>query len=128
MGEKGDAARALGDAFDEVEELSEMLQDKEAADFNDDTKLAWLAKQPIADEYEIATNLSKEFKVTLSEAKKSLNMLPVDYTIQGEDIPSIVKQLRKKRRDLKGQQKIDFTKSIETLIGAYANHLDDCIK
>ena len=128
MGEKGDAARALGDAFDEVDELSEMLQDKEAADFNDDTKLAWLAKQPIADEYEIATNLSKEFKVTLSEAKKSLNMLPVDYTIQGEDIPSIVKQLRKKRRDLKGQQKIDFTKSIETLIGAYANHLDDCIK
>jgi len=93
MGEKGDAARALGDAFDEVDELSEMLQDKEAADFNDDTKLAWLAKQPIADEYEIATNLSKEFKVTLSEAKKSLNMLPVDYTIQGEDIPSIVKQL-----------------------------------
>ena len=120
MSERGDTLRELGDLADETEDLEEQL--------NDDSKLAWLSMQPISDEHEIATNLSKEFKVSLSEAKKSLNMLPNDYTIGGHGIPDLIKQLRNKRRDLKGQNKIDFTKSIETLIDAYANHLDDCVK
>ena len=120
MSEKGDKLRDLADLTDQTEELETEL--------TDDAKLAWLASPPISDEYEIANNLAKEFKVSLTEAKKSLNMLPKKYTISGEDIPTLIKQLRNKRRDLKGQNKIDFTKSIETLIDAYANHLDSCMK
>jgi hypothetical protein len=120
MSEKGDKLRNLADLTDQTDELEEEL--------TDGTKLAWLASQPISDEHEIATNLSKEFKVSLTEAKKSLNMLPKKYTISGEDIPTLVKQLRNKRRELKGQNKIDFTKSIETLIDAYSDHLHSCVK
>jgi predicted outer membrane protein len=115
MGEKGDAARSLGDAFDEVEELQEQI--------TDDSKLAWLSSQPISDEYEMVKKFAKQFNTTITDAKKSMNNLPKQYTISGEDIPSIVKQLRIKRRELKGQNKIDFTKSIETLVDAYANHI-----
>jgi len=120
MSEKGDAARALGDAFDEVDELQGQI--------TDDAKLAWLSSQPISDEYEMVKKFAQHFNMTITDAKKSMNNLPKQYTISGEDIPSIVKQLRMKRRELKGQNKIDFTKSIETLVDAYSNHLDTCIK
>lgn len=120
MGEKGDAARSLGDAFDEVEELQEQL--------SDDTKLAWLSSQPISNEYDMVQKFAKHFNTTITDAKKSMNNLPKKYTISGEDIPAIIKQLRLKRRELKGQNKIDFTKSIETLVDAYATHLDSCVK
>ena len=68
MGEKGDAARSLGDAFDEVEELQEQL--------SDDTKLAWLSSQPISNEYDMVQKFAKHFNTTITDAKKSMNNLP----------------------------------------------------
>ena len=64
MSEIGDTLRELGDLADETEELEEQL--------NDDSKLAWLSMQPISDEHEIATNLSKPAPVSTCLSGKSV--------------------------------------------------------
>ena len=115
MSEQGDKLRELAELEDEREDLTDEIR-------------AWLPSHYIADEYEVATNLSKKFNMSLTQAKKSLNTCPKEYTLDGEGIPSIIKQLRKTRRTFKGEKKIEFTKSIETLIDAYSNHIDSCIK
>jgi len=116
MSEQGDKLRELAELEDEKDVLT------------DELKRTWLSSQMISDEYNIATNLSKEFKINLSEAKKALNYYPQEYTIEGQGIPALVKQLRLKRRELKGGQKIQFTKAIDSLINAYSEHIDSCIK
>ena len=49
------------------------------------------------------------------------------YEIEGRDIPLMIKELRIYRRTLKGEPKIAVTKSIDNLINAYSNHLDENI-
>tara|TARA_R110001592_G_scaffold224032_2_gene479603 strand:+ start:41833 stop:44025 length:2193 start_codon:yes stop_codon:yes gene_type:complete len=88
----------------------------------------WLSSQPISSEEEIAKNLSSEFNINLSQAKKQLEGFPNEYTIQNKSIPEIVKELRMHRRTLKGDYREKMTKSIETLVFAYGEHLDSCIK
>ena len=96
----------------------------------DNTKieLSWLKNQSIMDEHELVRNMSVEFKTNLSETKKMVEEFPREYLIDGNDISNTVKTLRKYRRTLKGENKIDLTKGIDTLITAYSSHLDDCIK
>ena len=89
---------------------------------------AWIEQQPISSENRIATDLSKEFNMSLTDAKKSFEQFPPDYSIEGKNIPQLVKDLRMFRRTLKGEHKKQFTSGIETLVGAYSNHLSSCIK
>lgn len=116
MGERGDKLRELAELEDEREELT------------DELKRSWLSSHPIADEYDIAMNLSKEFRMNLTEAKKALDYYPHEYTVEGQDIPTLIKELREQRRTFKGEQKVQFTKAIENLINAYSDHIDTCIK
>tara|TARA_R110002110_G_scaffold47357_1_gene142289 strand:+ start:3688 stop:5421 length:1734 start_codon:yes stop_codon:yes gene_type:complete len=98
---------------------------------NDDPnkiELSWLKNQNIMDEHELVRNMSMEFKTNLSETKKMVEEFPREYLIDGNDISNTVKTLRKYRRTLKGENKIELTKGIDTLITAYSSHLDDCIK
>lgn len=88
----------------------------------------WLSSQPISSEEDIAKNLSTEFNINLSQAKKQLESFPNEYTIQEKSVPEIVKELRMHRRTLKGEYRDKMTKSIETLVFAYGEHLDNCIK
>lgn len=88
----------------------------------------WLSSQPISSEEDIAKNLSSEFNINLSQAKKQLESFPNEYTIQNKSIPEVVKELRIHRRTLKGDYREKMTKSIETLVFAYSEHLDSCIK
>ncbi len=95
---------------------------------SDKIELSWLNNQNIMDEHELVRNMSIEFKTNLSETKKMLEAFPKEYLVDGDDISSVVKSLRKYRRTLKGDNKIELTKGIDTLITAYSSHLDDCIK
>jgi len=112
---------------DKLRELAELEDDKERIE--SEIKLAsWLREQPVSDEYEVATNMAKAFNMNLSQVKKELEAFPEDCACEEQDIPKLVKQLRKHRRTIKGYDKFKFTKGIENLINSYSSHLDNCIK
>ena len=117
-GEKGDALRDLAANADEEEEIKDRLSDMNK----------WISTLPILDDYDVAMSVSKEFNMNITQAKQSLETFPKEYLIGNKPIPDIVKQLKKHRRKLKGEEKIEFTKSIDNLVMAYGNHLSSCIK
>ena len=115
---------------EQLEEAAEEIKplEEEKQQIIDDIKLSWLKNTKLDDEHNIIKDFSKNFSVNLSDAKKSFDNFPKQYIIDDKEIPEVVKSLRKYRRTLKGDDKEQLTKSIETLINAYSNHLDDCIK
>jgi hypothetical protein len=123
----------LRNAADELEELeeteSEIVEELGVGSDDPSIKIAsWLDNQPLSDEYEISTNMAKAFNINLSQVKKELEKYPDECSCEGEDIPKMVKSLRKYRRKVKGDNKLKLTKGIENLINSYSLHLDDCIK
>ena len=124
MSEKGDKLREMAVLADQEDELQEE-QDR----IKEDIELSkWLLTQPVLSEEDIAKNLSKDFKINLSDAKKHLELFPSEYLVQDKNIPTLIKELKQYRRTLKGEEKIRLTKSIETIIDGYSEHLDNCIK
>ena len=117
-GDEGDKLRQLADLKDEEEEVREDL----------DSVRNWISTLPINDDYEIAIGISKKYNVNISQAKRSLESFPKEYVIKEKKIPTLVKDLKKFRRTLKGEEKIEFTKGIDNLIVAYSDHLSNCIK
>ena len=127
-GKTSDAIQQQADKIiEEIEgpeqEIEEALEEAGMSD-----KLAWLNTQPIADEFDTIKLMASEFKSNITDTKKMFENFPKEYIIGDKDIPSVVKSLRKYRRTLKGENKIQLTNSIDSLIKAYSNHLDDCIK
>ena len=122
----------LEEAAEELKPLEqEQLQifdELEVDETSNEIKLSWLRNSELDSEGTVVKLLSKEFKINLSEAKKSIRDFPRQYVVGEKGIPDVIKSLRKYRRTLKGETKISLTKSIETLINAYTSHLDDCIK
>ena len=115
----------LNAASDLEENETQEMQIRERLD--DEIKNS-LRSSPIADEYDTIKLMSSKYSVPLSETKKMVETFPKEYMVGDKDIPSVVKSLRKYRRTLKGENKIKLTDSIGSLIKAYSNHLDDCIK
>ena len=125
MGEKGDKLREMATLADEEDELinrQKQLQEEVSRVGK------WLNSQPLSSDEDIAKNLSLEFNINLTEAKKQLETFPNEYTIQEKSVPQIVKELRMYRRTLKGENRVKMSNAIETLIKAYSSHLDSCIK
>ena len=116
-GEEGDKLRELADLKDEEEEIKDELEPQK-----------WISTLPLMSDYEAAMNVSKKFNINVTKAKSQLNSFPKEYKIQEKTIPNIVKELKKHRRKLKGQEKLNFTKGIDNLIVAYSDHLSNCIK
>ena len=129
MSEKGDELRAESSKLqeaaviaDEAAELEERQKELTA-----DMQQKWLHTAPITDHFSIEKKFAKEFEVSLSDAKKMLKNNLKKYQIEGNDIPQMIKQLKKHRRTLKGEQKVAITASIDGLIKAYSDHLDKSI-
>tara|TARA_R100000322_G_scaffold71780_1_gene45111 strand:+ start:138 stop:1493 length:1356 start_codon:yes stop_codon:yes gene_type:complete len=108
----------LADLKDREEEIKDQLE----------TVGKWVSTLPIMSDYEVAMSVSKKYNINITDAKMKLDSFPKEYTIENKSIPEIVKDLKKYRRKLKGDNKLEFTKGIENLIVAYSNHLTDCIK
>ena len=122
MGEKGDKLREAAALADQEEELQERQKE-----LTESLKGEWLDNQPLSSHFEIEKKFAKEYNVGLSEARKAMNNSLKKYEIEGRDIPLMIKELRTYRRTLKGEPKIAVTKSIDNLINAYSNHLDENI-
>jgi len=87
----------------------------------------WLTNRPIRSHEDIVKDYANEYELNLSDAKKALTTYPEKYEIQGNDVPSIVKEMRMYRRTLKGEKKIQFTNAIDNLITGYSDYLNKCI-
>lgn len=122
MGEKGDKLREAAALADQEEELQERQKE-----ITESLKSEWLDNQPLTSHFEIEKKFAKEYNVGLSEARKAMSNSLKKYEIEGRDIPLMIKELRTYRRTLKGEPKIAVTKSIDNLINAYSNHLDENI-
>ena len=122
MGEKGDKLREAAALADQEEELQERQKE-----LTESLKGEWLDNQPLSSHFEIEKKFAKEYNVGLSEARKAMSNSLKKYEIEGRDIPLMIKELRTYRRTLKGEPKIAVTKSIDNLINAYSNHLDENI-
>ena len=122
--------REVADELEPLEEQEKEIIEELSGKGNDSSiKIAsWLGNQSLANEYELATNMAKAFNINLSQVKKELEKYPDDCSCDGEDIPKMVKSLRKYRRQVKGENKVKLTKGIENLINSYTSHLEDCIK
>lgn len=64
-------------------------------------------------DYEVALSVSKQYNMNITEAKSQLDSFPKQYVISDKTIPDIVKDLRKYRRGIKGQDRTALTKNID---------------
>ena len=122
MSEKGDRLREAAQRADEIAALEEEQRTR-----IEELKRSWLISQPTNDHSQIEKDYAYEFDISLSDAKKQLLVEVKKYEIEGNDIPAIIKGLRKYRRTLKGDNKKNITSSIDNLIKAYSDHIDKSI-
>ena len=122
MSEKGDRLREAAQRADEIEALEEEQRAR-----IEELKRSWLISQPTNAHSQIEKDYAYEFDISLSDAKKQLLVEVKKYEIEGNDIPAIIKGLRKYRRTLKGDNKKNITSSIDNLIKAYSDHIDKSI-
>jgi len=128
MSELTEQMRETADRLDEADEEANLAEEK-LREAIDDTKNAsdWLASQPLMGDDDLIKLFASERELNLSQAKNELFSYPRRYLIKGRDVPSIIKEMRHYRRTLKGSPKVEFTKSIDSLIDAYSDHLSKCI-
>jgi len=124
MGEKGDRLREMASLVDEEEELEN--RQKEIKDELGFSK-GWLYSHPLDSHENVVKNYAKAESITYTEANKRLEVIVKRYEIEGKDVPDIIKQMRRFRRTLKGDKKIEITKAIDNLIDGYSDHLDKSI-
>jgi len=128
-------AKKLSTEFDELANIAredEKLAEEEQRVIDELTVdksdfLTWLDNQPLSNHFDIEKKYAKKFNTNLSQAKKELNIVVKKYEVEGHDVPTVVKQLKKYRRTLKGSAKVDITNSIDNLIKAYSDHLSTSI-
>ena len=81
----------------------------------------------VMSEHEEIAKLSNFHNINASEARKQLSSFPDEYIVQEYSIPDLVRKMRKSRRALKGEHRTKMSKAIDTMIDAYADHMNKCI-
>ena len=81
----------------------------------------------VMSDYEAVTTLSKNLNINATDARKQLSTFPSEYIVDGQNIPDLVRKMRKARRKLKGDSRIRMSETIDTVIDGYADHINKCI-
>ena len=120
----------LSTTFEDLKEIA--LEDEQLAleeqQLIDSLKIEnWIDSQPLSSHFNIEKKYAQEFNINLTKAKKELNVVVKKFEVEGDDIPTVIKSLRKYRRTLKGKTKLEITESIDNLIKAYSEHLSKSI-
>tara|TARA_R100000231_G_scaffold49955_2_gene42458 strand:- start:1704 stop:3314 length:1611 start_codon:yes stop_codon:yes gene_type:complete len=101
---------------------------KEEANRDADTEVfKTLYSDFVMSEYDEINTLCDVLKINASEARKMLNQFPQEYVVEERNIPDLIKQMRMSRRKLKGENRENMAKAIDTMIDAYSDHLLKCI-
>ena len=130
MTEQADKYREAALQMNRLAELDEEeAETKDSIEQQLDTELKSLfSNTHVMSEHEEITKLSTAFNVNATDARKQLSSFPNEYIIQDHNIPDLVRKMRKSRRALKGEHRTKMSKAIDTMIDAYADHLQSCIK
>ena len=120
----------LIDLEDEIKELKVLREKKEPvvqalSDVGID--LNKTITEYVMSDYEAVTTLSKKLNINATEARKQLSSFPSEYIVDGENIPDLVRKMRKARRKLKGDDRVRMAKAIDTIIDGYSDHISKCI-
>ena len=105
-----------GELVENQEEMEQLTNDMKNASFTH-----------IMSDYDAIMNLSKNLNINATEARKQLPSFPAEYSFDGETVPDLVKKMRKARRKLKGEHRTRMSKSIDTIIEGYSDHISKCI-
>ena len=123
--ESANQMNRLAELEEEEQQAKETVE--EELDIDLDTKLASvLSTGSVLSELEEINKISETYKINATDARKMLNSFPKEYTVNDKNIPDLIKQMRKSRRVLKGEQREKMTKAIDTMIDAYTDHLHKC--
>ena len=119
----------LDEVLPQVKEVEDKLQQIETKDNREETEgvIKWLQAQPLRGHSELVKKYAKENNINLTEADKILDIKINKYEIEGKGIPDLIKDMRKYRRTLKGDSKLDFTKAIDDVIDGYTDYLNKSI-
>lgn len=90
-------------------------------------ELAKWVQYQTSDETEIIKDISKIYSMNLSDARDMLGSLPEEPIVDGKNIPDLIKEMRIIRRKLKGNARDKMSKTIDTMIGAYTEHINKSI-
>mgnify|MGYP005986613409 CR=1 FL=1 len=129
MTEQADKYRQAAEQMNRLAELDEEeAETRDSIEEQLDTELKSIfSNTHIMSEHEEITKLSSTFNVNATDARKQLSSFPNEYIIQDHTIPDLVRKMRKSRRALKGEHRAKMSKAIDTMIDAYADHLQKCI-
>mgnify|MGYP003677873854 CR=1 FL=1 len=116
----------LIDSLPEIKELEDLQEQQEPA-IQALSEVGIDLNKNITD-YVAITTLSKNLNINATEARKQLVAFPNEYIVDGENIPDLVKKMRKARRQLKGENRIRMAKAIDTIIDGYSDHISKCIE
>ena len=119
-------------AAEQMERLAELDEEEEEVMSEAERQLGVELKsiffnQGVLSEHEEIVKLSTHYNINASEARKQLNTFPDEYVVQEQSVPDLVRKMRKARRKLKGEHREKMSKAIDTMIDAYADHLQKCI-
>jgi len=102
-------------------------EDKKEGEILEGTKLAsWLSYQ-CHDETEVIKDISSNLSINFTEAREHISKMPTEPLIEEKTIPEVVKELRVIRRTLKGETREKMSSTINHLIKAYTEHLDESL-
>ena len=115
----------------DTEKLMAMLEEEKARQAETKDKITqelakWVQYQT-SDETEIIKDISKIYSMNLSDARDMLGKLPDEPIVDGKNIPDLIKEMRMIRRKLKGNSRDKMSKTIDTMIGAYTEHINKSI-
>tara|TARA_R110002012_G_C11653875_1_gene611597 strand:- start:282 stop:1661 length:1380 start_codon:yes stop_codon:yes gene_type:complete len=115
----------------DTEKLMTMLEEEKARQKETKEKITqelakWVQYQT-SDETEIIKDISKIYSMNLSDARDMLGSLPEEPIVDGKNIPDLIKEMRMIRRKLKGNARDKMSKTIDTMIGAYTEHINKSI-
>tara|TARA_R110002167_G_scaffold204286_3_gene408323 strand:- start:10860 stop:12224 length:1365 start_codon:yes stop_codon:yes gene_type:complete len=111
----------------EIQESAQNELDSAKNSLSDDISLSLSKELRIFSEHEMVSRISKNFNLNASQAKKHIEEFPKKQLMYGEEVPDLVKTLRKERRNLKGEARDKMAKSIDSIIEGYSDHLQKCI-
>ena len=117
----------LEEAEDVIGELKDLDEQQREARGRLEDSLKSVLPDFVMSDYEAVTNLSKNLNINKDEARLRLFNFPKEYTVDGQNIPDLVKKMRKARRQMKGENKDRMSKSIDTIIDGYTDYLGKCI-
>ena len=87
----------------------------------------WLDMQS-GNELEIIKNISSLCGINLSDAMSYIHSYPSSPIVGEKKLPDLVKEMRRIRRGLKGEQRNSIAKGIDHLITAYQEYIGKCVK